>query len=176
MLIDSRCFILFGANIVLLYLTQLVNSSLSAWSLHLMILGPMIVLPALYLKFRDGLLCCLLTGLWIDAALPVPYGLFTGGSIMACSILYTFRHRFRAEHNYHPIVLSHIINLAALILVCCKLNYGQLNSSAYWTQILVTALLSHLCLLFISPWFFNAERLLFNLMHVDTDPVDLPIH
>jgi len=95
---------------------------------------------------------------------------------MACSILYTFRHRFRAEHNYHPIVLSHIINLAALILVCCKLNYGQLDSTAYWTQVLVTALLSHLCLLFISPWFFNAERLLFNLMHVDTDPVDLPIH
>ncbi len=176
MVIDPRCFILFGANIVLLYLTQLVNSSLSTWSLHLMILGPMVILPALYLKFRDGFLCCFLTGLWIDAALPVPYGLFTGGSTIACSILYTIRHRFRAEHNYHPIVLSHVINLAALILVSCKLNHGQLDSYAYWTQVLLTILLSHFCLLFISPWFFNAERLLFNLMHVDTDPVDLPIH
>ena len=176
MLIDSRCFILFGANIVLLYLTQLVNSSLSAWSLHMIIIGPMIILPALYLRFRDGLLCCLLTGLWIDAALPVPYGLFTGGSITACSILYTLRHRFHAEHNYHPIVLSHVINLAALILVSCTLSYGQLGSYAYWAQVIVTALLSHFCLLFVGPWFFNLERLLFNLMHVDTDPVNLPIH
>ena len=176
MMIDPRCFVLFGANIVLLYLTQLVNSSICNWSLHLMILGPMIILPGLYLKLRDGLLCCFLSGLWIDAAIPVPYGLLTGGSILTCSILYAFRHRFHAEHNYHPILLSHVINLAAIILVSCTLSYGQIGSFAYWAQVIVTTLVSHLCLLLVSPWFFNAERLLFNLMPVDTDPAELPIH
>jgi rod shape-determining protein MreD len=176
MLIDPRCLILVAANALLLYLTQLVNSSLAAWSLHLVLLGPMLILPSLYLKFRDGFLCCLLTGLWVDAALPVPYGLFTGGSVAFATGLYALRHRFRAEHNYHPNLLSHTINAAALMALTASLDHGAISTIAYWLQVLLTALLSHLCLLFINPWFFNLERLLFHLLRVDTEPEDLPLH
>lgn len=174
--IDPRCFILFGCNVLFVYLTQLVNSSLAAWSLHLVLIGPMLVLPTLYLRHRDGFLCLLLTGLWIDAALPVTYGYFTSGLLTAGTLIFAVRHRFRAEHNYHPLLIAHSTNFAVILILSISLGQGVLNTPGYWLQVSVTSLLSHLALLLVAPWFFNLERMLFSLLHVEVEPEDLPIH
>ena len=47
--------------------------------------------------------------------------------------------------------------------------------STVWIQLLLSLLLSHLALLIIAPWFFNLERLLFELFHLDPEPEDLPL-
>jgi p-aminobenzoyl-glutamate transporter AbgT len=67
MFLDPRGILLFGANVILLYLTMLVNSALAGWSIYLLILGPMLVFPVLYLQHRSYFICALFTGLWIDA-------------------------------------------------------------------------------------------------------------
>ena len=67
MLIDPRVLILLGANALLLHLCLMVNSSLAPFSLYFVLLGPMPVLPALYLNQRSFFLCTVLTGLWVDA-------------------------------------------------------------------------------------------------------------
>ena len=77
MFLDPRAILLFVANALLLYLTMLVNSALVGWSIYLFMLGPMLILPALYLRHRSYFICTLLTGLWVDAALPSDFGLFT---------------------------------------------------------------------------------------------------
>ena len=77
MLIDPRVLILLGANALLLHLCLMVNSSLAPFSLYFVLLGPMPILPALYLNQRSFFLCTVLTGLWVDAALPTTFGLFT---------------------------------------------------------------------------------------------------
>ena len=79
MFLDPRSILLFGANALLLYLTMLINSALVGWSIYLLILGPMLVFPALYLGHKSYFTCTLLTGLWVDSALPSGFGLFTLG-------------------------------------------------------------------------------------------------
>ena len=58
MILDPRALIMFGANALLLYLAQLVNSATAVWPIYLFLMGPMIVLPALYLytanRFMGG--------------------------------------------------------------------------------------------------------------------------
>ena len=175
MLLDPRVLVLFAANALLLFLCLLVNSSLAPLSLYLVLLGPMLVLPALYLNHRSFFICTLITGLWVDAALPCAFGLFTCGFMVIGTGITAARIRFRAEHNYHPILLAHAANLGCILLLTLSEGLAHLSSPAFWTQVLTTTLLSHAALLIIAPWFFNLERLLFGLCQVDTEPDDFPM-
>ncbi|HBR92894.1 MAG TPA: hypothetical protein DEA90_01885 [Opitutae bacterium] len=174
MLLDPRAILMFGANALLLYLTMLVNSALASWSIYLLILGPMLVFPALYLRHQSYFICTLFTGLWVDAALPASFGLFTVGFLFAGAFIFQMRIRFRAEHNYHPIMLAHALNLFALLLVTVAMGYTHFSSLGFWGHVLVTSLCSHLALLLVAPWFFNFERMLFALCRLDTEPEDFP--
>jgi len=171
---DPRVLILFASNALLLYLTLLVNSSLAAWSLQLVLPGPMVVLPALYLHRNAFFLCTLLTGLWVDAALPAAFGLFTIAFLAIGTAILLARVRFRAEHNYHPAILAHLTNLVCLGLLTLAAGRDTFDVPAFWVHLAVTTLLSHLVLLVAAPWFFNLQRLLFELFHVETEPEDLP--
>lgn len=175
MLLDPRIIIMFGANALLLFLMQLVNSATAAWPVYFFLLGPMIVLPALYLRHRSYFLCTLLTGLWVDASMSVPFGLFTILFLAIGAGIFTVRIRFRAENNYHPILLAHLINLIALVALTIVTGRAYFSETGFWIQILVTSLSSHLALLVIAPWFYNFERQLFEICRVETEPEDLPL-
>ena len=175
MFLDPRAIILFATNALLLFLCLLVNSSLAPLSLYLVLLGPMLVLPALYLNHRSFFICTLLTGLWVDAALPATFGLFTCGFLVMGTLITMARIRFRTEHNYHPILLAHITNVACLVLLTVGDGLHYISAPAFWLQLVITAVISHAALLIIAPWFFNLQRLLFELCHVDTEPDEFPM-
>jgi hypothetical protein len=175
MLLDPRAILLFGANALLLYLTLLVNSSLAGWSIYLFTLGPMLVFPALYLRHQSYFICTLFTGLWVDAAMAAPFGLFTIGFLFAGAFIFQMRIRFRAEHNYHPVLLAHGLNFYCILLVTLFVGAPYFSSIGFWLQVLVTSLVSHSVLLVVAPWFFNFERMLFALFNMDTEPEDFPI-
>jgi hypothetical protein len=175
MLLDPRAILLFGANVLLLYLTLLVNSALAGWSIYLLLLGPMLVFPALYLRHQSYFICTLLTGLWVDAALPSAFGLFTIGFLFAGAFVFQMRIRFRAEHNYHPIVLAHSLNFFCILLVTVAMGFSYFSSAGFWLQVVATSLASHIVLLVVAPWFFNFERMLFALCNMDPEPEDFPI-
>ena len=59
----------------------------------------------------------LISGLWVDAALPAPFGLFTCGFLLMGTLIAMARIRFRAEHNYHPILLAHAANFCCIVLL-----------------------------------------------------------
>lgn len=175
MFLDPRVIILCATNALLLFLCLLVNSSLAPLSLYLVLLGPMLVLPALYLSRRSFFLCTLLTGLWVDAALPAAFGLFTCGFLVMGTLIAMARIRFRAEHNYHPILLAHIANFACIVLLTVSEGLQYISAPAFWMQVVITALLSHAALLIIAPWFFNLQRLLFEICRVETEPDGFPM-
>ncbi|MDQ8194837.1 hypothetical protein QEH59_10400 [Coraliomargarita sp. SDUM461004] len=175
MLLDPRAILMFGANVLLLYLTLLVNSALTNWSIYLLLMGPMLVFPALYLRHQSYFICTLLTGLWVDAAFPVPYGLFTIGFLFAGAFVFQMRIRFRAEHNYHPIMLAHGLNFFCVVLLTLTMGFSYISSPGFWVQVFVTSLASHLALVLVAPWFFNFERMLFELCRLDTEPEDFPM-
>jgi hypothetical protein len=172
---DPRSLLLFGTNALLLFIVLLVNSALSTWALYVLILGPMIVLPALYLRLRACFLCLILSGLWVDAALPSTFGLLTGTFLVCGTAIYMVRVRFRAEQNYHPVLLAHAGNLVCLLALTVFEGRAQFGAPSFWLQVVTTGLLSHLALFFIAPWFFNLQRLLFEICRLETEPVDLPI-
>lgn len=175
MLLDPRTLILFGCNVLLLYLTQLVNSGMSAWPVYLFMLGPMVVLPALYLRHKSYFVCTLISGLWVDASLSVPFGFFTTLFLMLGAVIFSIRIRFRAEQNYHPILLAHVINFFLLIVLTVATGREHFGAVSFWIQVLTTSVCSHLALLVIAPWFFDLERQLFEICHVETEPEDLPL-
>ena len=175
MIFDLRAILLFGSNVTLLYVTLIVNSALSIWSIYLLLLGPMIVFPALYLRHRHYLICTLCTGLWCDAALPSPYGFFTILFLITGACIFQLRIRFRAEQNYHPILLSHGVNFLFIITVSIYLTASHLFNVRFLIHLLVIAAISHFMLLIVAPWFFNFQRMLFTFFNLDTDPEDYPV-
>lgn len=175
MFLDPRTLIMLGANALLLYLTQLVNSAMAAWPVYLFLLGPMVVLPALYLRHQSYFICTFLTGLWVDASMGVPFGFFTSLFLLAGAMIFTVRIRFRAEHNYHPILLAHAINFFLLAALTIGSGQDYFSVSSFWIQVVATSLCSHLALLVVAPWFYNLERQLFEICRVETEPEDLPL-
>ena len=175
MLLDPRAILLFGANALLLYMTLLVNSALAGWSIYLLMLGPMLVFPALYLRHKSYFICTLFTGLWVDAAMPSTFGLFTIGFLLAGAFVFQMRIRFRVESNYHPIVIAHCLNFFCILLITGTMGASYFSSASFWLQVMVTSLASHLVLMVVAPWFFNFERMLFALCRFDTEPEDFPI-
>ncbi len=175
MFLDPRAIIMFGANALLIFLVQLVNSGISGWPVYLFILGPMVVLPALYLRHQSYFICTLCSGLWVDTTLGVPLGFFTTLFLVAGAIIFSMRLRFRAEHNYHPILLAHSVNLFLLIVLTMSAGGAYLGVMSFWIQVLTTLTCSHVALLLVAPWFFNFERQLFEICHLQTEPEDLPL-
>ena len=174
MLFDPRIILMFGANVLLLHLFLMVNSALASWSLYTLLLGPMLVFPALYPRLPASMFCLLMTGLWIDAALPVTFGLFAVAMPISGVLVHHLRIRFRAEHNYHPVMLAHGANLVFLILLTVAGGKELYGFAGFWNQVALTSLLSHLILFVVAPWFFNLQRLLFELFRLDLEPDEFP--
>lgn len=175
MFLDPRAIIMLGANALLIYLTQLINSATAAWPVYLLLLGPMVVLPALYLRHQSYFICVLLTGFWVDATFRVSFGFFTSLFLFVGAIIFSVRIRFRAEQNYHPILLAHGVNFFLLVALTIATGRDYFSIPSFWTQVLMTLFCSHLALLMVAPWFFNFERMLFRICHVETEPEDLPL-
>ena len=76
MLFDPRAIVLFLSNALLLSLSSMVNSALSSTPVYLLLLGPMLVLPVLYLRHNSYFICVLLTGLWVDASISLVWVLY----------------------------------------------------------------------------------------------------
>ena len=174
MFLDPRALIMFAANALLLHLMLMGNSALAGWSIYLFLPGAMLVLPALYLQHRSYFLCMLATGLWVDAALPVTFGCFTLLFLTAGAIIIHYRFRFRAEHNYHPVLIAHAVNFLGIVVLILTASQGRLADIAFWVQVLTTSLFSHLTLLLVAPWFFDLQRALFDVFQLDSDPDDFP--
>ena len=175
MLIDSRAFIFLGANILLFYLAQLANSSLASLGIYLLLLGPMPVMPALYLKPPSAFICILLSGLWIDAACPVPFGFFTALFLLAGTLAGLLRHRLRAEQSYHPFILAQFFNIGAILALTLTKGAGSYFVLELWIQTALVILSSSLALLLITAWFFRFQRMLIAFFRLDPEPEGLPI-
>lgn len=171
---DSRIILFFGCNALLLFLAQRVSSALSGQMLQLILLGPMVVMPALYLRHGAFFVCTALTGLWVDATSPVPFGFYMTVFLACGTAIFQMRIRFRAEHNYHPILIAHVANAAAIAAMVLFLG-GQKFVFDYWLQVGITAALSHLVLLGVAPWFFDLQRLFLELLNLETEPDDFPV-
>lgn len=164
---DSRTLIFWAANLLLFFLTMLVNSRLAPLSLYLILLGPMLVLPAVYLKAPSLVLCCFITGLFIDALLPQNFWLFIYGLPIIGLVIQSLRSIFRTETSYRFVLLAQVANFACIVLLTITQSIRTGHLLASLPQISVIFILSHLILLAVTPWFLNFERFLFRFLNME---------
>lgn len=174
---NPRILVFWAANLLLFSITMLVNSKLAPFSLYLILLGPMLVLPALHLKPISLIFCSFLTGLSLDALLPQPYWLFVYGFPAIGLIVRSIRSHFRTETSYHFVFLAHIANLACIVVLSVAQEIYSGRFSASLVQILTICLISHTVLAIVASWFFSFERLLLTLLnseHPNEDEFSVP--
>ncbi len=164
---DSRIPILWLSNLLLLLLTMMVNSRLAPYSLYLILPGLMLILPALYLKSPSLIVLCFITGISIDSLLPQPHWIFTYGFPFIGLLIRSIRSHFRTEKSYRFLMLAHIANFSCLALIYLSqgIVFGQFYDSL--APITFMGLLSHLILCLIAPWFFNFQRMMLGLFHME---------
>jgi cell shape-determining protein MreD len=164
---NSRILIFWATGVFLLLLSMLVNSRLTPFSLYLIVLGPILILPALSFKSSALTLYCFITGISIDALIPQPYWLFVYGLPVIGLLIRSMRSRFRTETSYHSITLAHIANFAciALLSISQGIYFGEISASM--SQILAIVLLSHAILSIVTPWFFSFQCCLFQLLGME---------
>lgn len=164
--------VLFAANMLLLFLCSLVNSQLAPFSLYLVLLGLMPIIPALYLKYPSFLFCSVLSGLYVDAGLAAKYGLFTFGFPIIGILIRWIRLRFRDGTGYRLVLLSNFANVSCIFLLHLNHNLKYLFQTALWIQLLVIILFSHAILYIVAPWFFRFEWMLFELLKLNLQSED----
>jgi hypothetical protein len=175
MIFDKRSLLLFASNTLLLHLMLLINSSITFVGFNLFILGPIFIIAPLYLRADQFFITSLLTGFWVDAALPAPFGLVTFLLLTIGSLILLIRLRFRAEKNFHPALLAHLANLiTGLTLFYFSVSANFSDVALLLSTSFIELAISHLVLLFLAPWFFNFQRSLFSIFDTKTEPESLP--
>lgn len=104
-------------NWALFETTQLINQAISSFCIQLLIVAPMIIIPALYLSTAGFYVCAFLSGLWIDTALPIPIGPTTTFFLFIGTILRTQAIQRKADQLVAHSGLSQIVNLLFLLFV-----------------------------------------------------------
>lgn len=175
MIFDKRSLLLFASNALLLHLMLLINSSITFVGFNLFILGPIFIIAPLYLRADQFFITSLLTGFWVDAALPTPFGLVTFLLLTIGSLILLIRLRFRAEKNFHPALLAHLANLiTGLTLFYFSVSANFSDVALLLSTSFIELAISLLVLLFLAPWFFNFQRSLFSIFDTETEPESLP--
>ena len=169
---NLNAIILFAANMLLFFLCSLVNSRLAAFSLYLVLLGLMPIIPALYLRFPSFLFCSALSGLFVDAGLASGIGLFTCGFPVMGTLIRSIRLRFRSGSGYRLVLLANLTNISCIILLHFSYNLKQFFQPALWVQLLTITLFSQIMLHLVAPWFFRFEWMLFELFNLKLQSED----
>jgi hypothetical protein len=173
---DRRLLVFILANVLLIFLQAQLNHRLAPLSLSLFVPGLLIVLPPLYLRGLSAQVCVLLTGLWLDVALPgIPFGFSTLLFFALSLFIRHYRKRFHPQQNFHPLMLALLVNGIWLLLLWIINGRGHWWDWHYQLRFLMDFAASLLILLAIGGWFFNLQRATIYLLGWKLEPEELPI-
>jgi hypothetical protein len=173
---DRRLWVFFLANVLLLFLQAQLNHRLAPVSLSLFVPGLLIVLPPLYLRGLSAQVCAVLTGLWLDMALPgIPLGFSTLFFFAYCLFISHYRKRFHPQQNFHPLLLALLANGVWLLLLWIVNGWGQWWDWHYQLRFGMDFAASQLALLAVGSWFFNLQRATIYLLGLKQEPEERTI-
>jgi len=161
--VDTRWLLVFGANVLLLWLAGLANHYLAPFAVHLYVGGLLVAYAALKLDLRHGFAATACTALACDATLPVPFGthLVLLGLVHA-TLLYG-RHRFPRDEPIFATVVTLLGNLFLFLALSFLLIGAAPRPAEAWLRLFVDLLGSQVALALVAPWFvaLNARLLAF---------------
>jgi rod shape-determining protein MreD len=166
---DYRWLVVFGSNLLLLWLCGLANHYLAHFSflwiehcsVSLYLGGLMVAYAALRLDSRHGWASTLLTGLAADAFTPLPFGttLVLFGFVHAT--LLTGRHRFPREEMVFAMVVALLANLFLFLAISFFFVGNNPHPAGAWLRLFFDLLVSQILIALITPWFMSLQNQVF---------------
>ncbi|MFZ5497416.1 MAG: hypothetical protein ACOZE5_19030 [Verrucomicrobiota bacterium] len=162
---DPRWLIVTAANLLLCWLTGLLNHYLAHFSflwidhvsVHLYLGGLLVTYGALRLDPRNGFTATVLTGLLVDALAPVPFGASLFLFCLVHGVVLHGRHRFPREGAVFGLVVALLANLFLVIALSFLLVGAGPRPGAAWLRIFADLVFSQLAILLAGPWFLALQ-------------------
>lgn len=166
---DYRWVLVFGCNLLLIWLVALANHYLSRFSflwidyatVHLYVGGLFVTFAALRLDVRNGLIATFATGLAIDAQSPLAFGtsvLLLG--LVHAALLYG-RNRFPREEAVFAIVVALLSNLFLFIVMSFLFVGGSPRPGHTWLRLFMDLIASQFVIAIITGWFMAFQEQVF---------------
>lgn len=149
------CLLACGA--VLCALVAQLNHAASAWAITFSVPGLLVAYAALRLPLGAGLASVFVTGLWLDAATPLPFG----RQAFLLALVFCFVHRLRGrlprQEALVGVVVALFVNLA-LFVALAFFSLGSLpDPASAGLRLLADLLVSQLLTALLGPWFLALQ-------------------
>lgn len=155
---DPRWLIVTLANLLLWWLTGLLNHYIAGLSVHLYLGGLLVAYGALRLDPRSGFTATFFTALFVDSLEPVPFGTSLFLFSLVHGVVLFGRHRFPREGTIFAIVVALLLNLFLVIALSFLLVGAGPRPAAAWMRIFGDLLFSQLALVIVGPWFIALQN------------------
>ncbi len=164
---DRRTLVILAVNGLLYFALNQVNAVLAPLSLHLSLDALYLLFAFLYLKTNQGLLIGFLTALFIDAALPVPFGVHTILYFCTLAALLRMRRELRRDNPRHIVLAAFWSNFFIMLGLSLLVGKGLLAQWDFWLRFCSDLAISQLLLIFLVRWWVDAQRQVLLLWDID---------
>jgi rod shape-determining protein MreD len=174
---DYRWLVIFACNLLLVWLVGLANHSVADFSFlwidycsfHLYLGGLLVTFAALRLDLGQGFAATLLTGLAVDATVPVPFGtsMILFGIVHA--VLFYGRRRFPREEVVFAVVVTLFSNLFLFLALSFLLVGRNPQPAGAWLRLFSDLLASQLAVGLATPWFTALQVRAFALVKLNPE-------
>ena len=141
-------------NVLLWTIVSQLNHYLAVWNVSLFTGGLCVAFAVLRLPAREGYRALFLTGLWFDAAAPVPFGLHTLLFLFAHAVVSLFRSQLARDETMIGLLVAAFANLGMIVALTVALLHRNPALWELWPRLSVDSLLSFCAVLLLGPWYF----------------------
>jgi len=151
-------FLVLLGNAILWAIVAQLDHYLATWDVSIFVGGLCVAFAALRLSPRDGYRALLLTGLWFDAAAPVPFGLHALLFLFAHAVINCFRSRIARDDTLISLLVAAIANLGLIVALTGGLLHRNPALWELWPRLSVDSLISFCAVILIGPWYFAMQE------------------
>ena len=149
---------LLACGAVLCALVGQLNHAVSAWALTFSVPGLLVAGAALRLPTGSGIASVFVTGLWLDAATPLPFGRQAFLLAVAFCLVHRLRERLPRQETIVGVVVALFVNLAFFVALAF-FSLGSLpDPASAGLRLLGDLLVSQLLTVALGPWFLALQE------------------
>ncbi|MGE9292611.1 MAG: hypothetical protein ACQKBW_03280, partial [Puniceicoccales bacterium] len=153
---------------LLYWLLQMLNDTLGTHGVYLSLSALYLLLPITCLRLGWALALVFVTGMLIDAPLPVNFGFHSLLFALVTAFLYNMRHSIGRAGLGQLILVALGVNAFLIVAQSLLLAGPLMGNGLYWLRIGSDLLFSSLALPLIGWWFLSWERWLLVICGCDT--------
>lgn len=148
---------LLACGAILCALVGQLNHAVSAWALTFSVPGLLVAGAALRLPPGAGFAAVFVTGLWLDAATPLPFGRQAFLLALAFCLVHRLRGRLPRQETIIAVVVALFVNLA-LFVGLAVFSLGTLpDPASAGLRLFGDLLVSQLLTALVGPWFIALQ-------------------